>query len=259
MDISVEHIDLLLESLSGKTGQSRDHHGFGMMSDIIDRSEISRRYLYDNLARGVSEAVAKKKKSINVQVHKLDILAQFLGYENFQRFVAGIEQPVSPVLKSMTGNYYSYVRRNARNGVIYRSPVTIFEADDKIMYTLRGPVWSYSGELSVSNGCLFVLLKSNGDKSFYHIYKIGQRQQPRVLQGIFSGVSTAFDPIGGRVVLIRDDANDFDSMTNQELSLTSLKNSRGVFERRLRSYFVDYKENNLRIKNVVSYELDDLE
>jgi hypothetical protein len=259
MDISIEHIERLLETLSRKTGQSRDHHGFGIMSDMIDRPEISRRYLYDNLSRGVSDATSRKKGTINLQIHKLDIIAQFLGFENFKRFVSGVEQPLSPVLKSMVGRYYSYVRRNAKNGVIYRSPVKISEADERIMYTLRGPLWDYTGEISLSNGCLFVLLESQSEKSFYHVYKIGKREQPIVLQGIFSGVSTAFDPIGGRVVLIRDEAIAFDKMTNHEFSLDSLRKSEVAFEQKLFTYFSNYGDNNLRIKNVVSYELDDLE
>jgi hypothetical protein len=121
-----------------------------------------------------------------------------------------------------------------------------------------GPSWTYEGDLKIKHGCLFVLLVSPEYKSFYHIYKIGTRREPKVIQGIFSGVSTVFDPIGGRAVLLKVN-QPFSALKNQAFKYEELIQSPMPENQRLAAYFKDYSKNNLSINKVVSFGIEDLE
>jgi hypothetical protein len=89
------------------------------------------------------------------------------------------------------------------------------------------------------------------------VYKIGQREKPQVLQGIFSGVSTGFDPIGGRVVLVRA-TEVYGEMTHDTLEVSRLLKSKDRVEVALAEYFEAYGDNNLQIKRVVTFGVEDL-
>lgn len=103
---------------------------------------------------------------------------------------------------------------------------------------------------------MFILMKSESGKQLHHVYKIGIREKPQVLQGIFSGVSTTFEPIGGRVVLVAA-REPFVKLEGKELTPMELKKS-GDLGTRLARYFESYDGNNLRINPVVSFGENDL-
>jgi len=255
MEVKVQHIDRLLELLGEKTGQPLDHRGFAEMAGQI--KGIGEKYLYENLYRKNENAKKKGEAMITMQSTKGDLLAQFLGSKSFRLFVEKLEKRIDPVLLSCVGSYCSYVRRNSEIGVIFCSPVQIFERDGKMWYELRGPTWSFVGELELKNGCLFVLMKATGGKEMHHVYRIGTRERPKVLQGVFSGVSTAFDPIGGRTVLVKMDGK-FSELKNEELDIKNLKKSKSLIYRRLAEYFMKYEDNNLSTKKIVNYNVEDL-
>lgn len=183
MKAKTSHIELLLEMLSKKTNQPLDLTGFGEMSGMMD-SEISQKYLYENLYR--KKEIAKKNSldTISVQPSKLDLIAKYLKYDSYRLLSQQWETPLNKILLSCLGNYYNYVRRNSEAGAIYCSPVKIEEVDGKVWFELKGPRWNYKGELSMENGCLFVLMKAEGGKSIHHVYRIGTRENPNVLQGM---------------------------------------------------------------------------
>jgi hypothetical protein len=258
MDVKIHHIDQLLAALSRKTNRPQDTKGFDEISDLMDDIEISGRYLYRYLYLRVEAARKKNIKIISCKPLKLDKLANFLTPGiTFLEWCSRADRPLNNELVSCIGNYYCYVRRNAEEGTLMRSPVQIFERDNGVHFKLRGPRWTYEGGAHLKNGCLFILMHASGGKEIHHVYKLGKREKPLVLQGVFSGVSTVFEPIGGRTVLIRTE-EDFTKLKNLELSIADMKRSQDKEQRRLAEYFLSYTSNNLKINPVTTFTLDDL-
>jgi hypothetical protein len=256
MEVGIHTIAKLLEALALQTGQSLDHKGFGVMSERVG-GLVSQRYLYDSLYLKLEKSREAGLLHMNLQPAKLDEVSRFLGYESFQAFCRSQDIQQDPVLLGCVGVYYCYVRRNDSAGVVLRSPARLHIVDGRVRFDLQGPKWHYSGLVSIRHGCLFVLLESAGGKAFHHVYKIGQREKPQVLQGIFSGVSTGFDPIGGRVVLVRS-TEVYGEMTHDTLEVSRLRKSKDPVEVALAEYFETYGDNNLQIKRVVTFGVEDL-
>lgn len=259
MEAKIAHLDKLMEMLAEKTKQPLTQKGYERMSDALGGEHLIRKaYLYDNISREKRTARARGEEEINLQISKLDLIAKFIGYSSYRQFTEQIDTPLDPVLLGCAGNYYSYVRRNDGQGVVLQSPVQINEGDGKIWFELKGPSWIYKGEVKMVHGCLFILMESEGGKIIHHIYKIGIRKKPRVLQGIFSGVSTTFDPIGGRAILIRSE-DKFNRMTNEALAIEALKVSDDGVLRSVGSYFSEREGNNLSINSVgMTFDINDL-
>lgn len=255
MAAHIFHLDELIRLLSVKTGHPVDTKGLKEMSEAAGLKE---KYLYEYIVRKKEKARKVGDSTISVQSSKLDTLAKFLGHKNYNAFTLALDKPIHPVLLSLIGNYYSYVRRNDAQGIILRSPVHIYEYQSKIIFELAGPMRLYVGEVHLMHGCLFILMCEPDGKQIHHVYKIGTRQQPDVLQGIFSGVSTTFDPIGGRTLLVRCEAS-FKELTRKSASLAEFRRSEDKIEQRISSYFEDYSCNNLQIKRVITFEESDLE
>jgi len=104
---------------------------------------------------------------------------------------------------------------------------------------------------------LFILMKSSSGKEFHHVYRIGKREEPALLRGMFTGVSTSFDVIGGRTVLIRQKEN-FSKLRIAQLDMSDLRKSESLEDRRLAEYFEVFEKNNLRIAGTPYFSLDDL-
>lgn len=253
MKIKVRHLQRLLSLLSEKTREPLDRAGLRNMAAQI--GGISEDYLYKKIFYEIRDLTMEDELSLRDA--QLNSVAKFLGYKSIIAAVAAADNPADEQLQSLVGNYYVYVRQNSIKGLVFQSPVEIKQAEGSFVLRLKGPSWTYEGEMKIRHGCLFVLLVSPEYKSFYHIYKIGTRRDPKVIQGIFSGVSTAFDPIGGRSVLIKV-KEPFSALRNQAYSATELSDSlpEGSI---LADYFRDYSKNNLSINKVVSFGLEDLE
>jgi hypothetical protein len=213
-------------------------------------------------ARGVNPKYLKYDlyagKNNNPREAKLDQIALAIGKTSYRSFVEILEAEQDPVLQSMAGEYYCYVRMNLTAGKVLRSPVKISTAKGQLSYLLKGGRLNYSGDLKKVEGCLFVLMRSgDGTKSFYHIYRIGTMPKPKVLQGIFSGVSTDFNPIGGRALLFRT-RESFESLRAKKIDLQTLKKSKRPEERRIAEYFANKQENNITIKRPYTFSAEDL-
>lgn len=254
MKIKVRHLHRLLLLLSEKTREPLDRAGLRNMAAGIDG--ISEDYLYKKIFHEIREL--DREEYLSLRDAQLNSVARFLGYRAVPALITALEAPIDDQLLSLVGDYYIYVRQNSSKGLVFQSPVEIRESEGKFILRLKGPSWTYEGDLSIKHGCLFVLLASPEHKSFYHIYKIGTRREPRVIQGIFSGVSTAFDPIGGRAVLIKVKA-PFSTLNNQAFTVEQLSSSENNDQKTLAGYFRDYSQNNLSINKVVGFEIEDLE
>jgi hypothetical protein len=256
MEVRVHYIAQLLEELAVRTGQSMDHKGFAVMSERVGGA-VSQKYLYETLYRKMVKVRNTDVENLNLQPAKLDQVARFLGFASFQAFCERQDMDADSVLLGCAGTYYCYVRRNDSLGIVLRSPARLFIVDGRVKFELQGPKWLYSGKVSIRHGCLFVLLEADGGKAFHHVYKVGQREWPQVLQGIFSGVSTGFDPIGGRVVLVRV-VEQFDLLTHATLEVAKLKQSEDDLAVALAKYFEVYEQNNLCVNRVVTFGVEDL-
>ncbi|MEO1052174.1 MAG: hypothetical protein AAFX87_16195 [Bacteroidota bacterium] len=260
-EIPINYIDIIFEMLSEKTGQPLDGAGFEKISEAINprvagdlgKREIDKRYLQEKMFKRSLKAKEKGVSFIRIQANKIDPIVQFLGFNNYLSFQNAQERPADRQLKSLIGTYFSYLRMNQKEGAIFRSPVEIYEMGTKVMLKLVGPERIYKGELSIENGCLFFVIKGDGGKQFHHVYRIGIADRPKVMQGVFSGVSSSFEPIGGRVVLIRDD-RELKYMQNLKISLTEPSEEFND----LIHYFKDYSKNNLRINRVITLDVEDL-
>lgn len=254
MKIKVLHLHRLLAALSEKTREPLDRAGLRNMAAEI--GGISEDYLYKKIFYEIRDL--DQHHELSLRDAQLNSVARFLGFKNILALVAAFENPLDEQLQSLVGNYYIYVRQNSSKGLVFQSPVEIKQAEGNFVLRLKGPSWTYEGNMSIKHGCLFVLLVSPEFKSFYHIYKIGTRREPKVIQGIFSGVSTAFDPIGGRSVLIKV-REPFSTLKNQAFSAAELMNAGFPEGKILASYFRDYSKNNLSINKVVSFGIEDLD
>lgn len=260
MQLKIVHGFKLLDELTKATKQSLDGTGFRKMAELIEEKigeDISDRFLRETLFEKLNENKKKGVVSVSFRPYKLDKIAEYLGYDNLHHFISRNESMSHPILSGCTGVYYCYIRRNTDKGVILVSPVIIFEKDGEIFFELRGPDRNYMGEVRFANNCLFILMKAKNGKQFHHVYQIGQREKPELLQGIFSGVSTSFDPIGGRVVLKRVKGK-YESLSNSSTEVKQMKKSKSLEARRIAEYFEKYEENNLKIKRSITFGLDDL-
>jgi len=252
MKVKIKHLRVMLEELCKKADQPNDLKGLQIIAEEIGLKDL---YLYK-----IQNRIEKKRndqEELKFHGKLLDKIAKFLKFKNFRTFVDGLERGLESQLISCEGSYYSYVRRNAVVGVLFRSPVRIWTEVNNVRFELRGPSLVYQGTIQLRHGCLFIQMESKEGKAFYHVYKIGKRESPKVLQGTFSGVSTAFDPIGGRAILMRVD-EPYNSLENAALKITDIKKSKSLNERRLADYFKDYANNNVSPNKSYSFDLSDL-
>jgi len=255
VEVKITTLQKMLDVITEKEGQPQDRYGLKVSADNI--KGLSTYYLYRTIYKGIEEAKKEKRETLILQPIHLDKIAKYLGYKNTADLIDRLSPAINPLLLTCEGNYYCYLRRNSEDAYILRSPVQIERKQGEMIFTLQGPVRKYSGTISIGNGCLFVLILHEDGKQFHHIYQLGQHKTPQVLQGIFSGVSTVFSPIGGRTVLIRTD-EEYETLKNKEIEISTLHNSRQLQDRRLAEYFEHYDKNNLNIKRVNTFRIDDL-
>ena len=242
----------LIEAIAEAAREDLSFKGFQEMELKVGGS-VGEKYLY----KKYNEVEKKPDGMISIQSSKLDDILQFLGFADLESFQYAIENPIHELLGSCAGNWLSYVRQNSHNGILYVSPVRIYREQGKMLYELSGPHQGYLGELKLQNEVLYALFEGSTGKQFHHVYKLGSRHSPNVLQGTFSGASTSGEPIAGRTVLIRQKAA-FEELKGERLKIKDLLSSESEDLQRLGQYFESFEKNNLRIERVDSYEVDDL-
>lgn len=254
MEVEVKHLEVLLEQLKEKTKQPLDTRGFEVMEELTG---IKQKYIYESIVLRIRDAKKLKKQTVNLHETKLDQLTKYLGFNSFRSFARKSDAPPDGVLAAATGTYYSIVRRNDGPAMLLFSPVLIEEDSGTFYYTLKGPVRTFKGKLTFVNGCLFVLMREPKGKQVHHIYNIGQSIAPEILQGVFSAVTTNFEPIGGRTVLLKTNGQ-FEALIPFQLSQKEYAKSRDLGSKEIAAYFKDFSKNNLKLNRVVTYTKDDL-
>jgi hypothetical protein len=250
MKLTAEQARRLLQEVAHKSGHLLEYANRDNIADAIGK-DVPGDYIYKLYRRVVN---AQDEDLIGVHQHHVNAMLQHLGFKSISEWLNTIQE--DPVLSALKGNYYCYVRRNSEDTVVLRSPVRISKNGGQYFFELRGPSWTYKGVMTSSDGSVFVLMRSESGKQIHHVYRIGKARRPKVLQGIFSGVSTTFEPIGGRVVLAAVD-EPFEKLKNKELRPVDLKKDKGLGAR-LARYFEKYEKNNLRINPPMGFNDGDL-
>ena len=78
-----------------------------------------------------------------------------MGWGNFKTFVER-SNLIDPVLESLAGDYYCYIRMQLEEGKVLRSPVKILTNGGGMSYHLQGGRLDYSWRYKKS-GRLFIL------------------------------------------------------------------------------------------------------
>jgi hypothetical protein len=249
----VGHLNILLDTALKKSGVGRSGKGFEKLAEDIGNG-IKESYLQKKIYHEIKDA--PKDHNVPLREEYLDIIAGYIGFVSYRTFVESLSAPPNPVLATCVGNYYSFIRMNNRKTtVILRSPARIFKGTNGFEIELKGKENIFRGEITLRDSCLFATLHSPIGKTIHHIYKVGANKSPKVLQGIFCAVTSMFDPIGGRVVLMRTN-QDFEEMSIGEITeATSTKNKdiKTLFE-----YLKNFSENNLSISPATSCTIRDL-
>lgn len=259
MQFESAHLMRLLDLLADATGQTLDGSGFRSMSEALQEfrefPETSARYLSEKLYQRLQRT---EESVIRLQRDKVEKLCHFLGYQSFKEYSTQQFSPIDQRLQGCLGNWYSVVRCNSGRPDLLISPVRIFQKDHKVYLKLKGKHRVFLGELRLKGGCLFCLLDTGSNKELHLSFKIGMEIHPHVLQGTFSGVSSAEDPIGGRELLLRMEDNDFQDLENMKLNIEAARQSGDAKMNAVANYFQNYSSNNLKISNVSTFDLADL-
>lgn len=253
MKIKVKYLHRLIDELVRKHNVINEKKG---LEDIADKIGITTTYIYKKIANPVDKL--KQNDSIGLRDGIVKKLLKDIGFETIRSFCEFVDSPVSRQASSLIGVYYCYVRRNTNESMLLRSPVHIFEKDKKICLLLKGGRTEYFGTVKVAHGILTIFIENKEGKFFNHVYRIGNMESPNVLQGIFSGVTSTLDPIGGRVVLERR-KEKFTDLKTASIDINDEKQNASKSEKVLGRYFAKYSDNNLRVKKSTSFDLSDLE
>jgi hypothetical protein len=213
-------------------------------------------YIYRSIRVRVNTAKLEDA-TFEVIEKNLDAISKVCGYETFLDFILSTQKTIAPVLAACAGTWYSYVRCNSGKEYILRAPVLIYE-EKKIMYMkLQGPNRIYTGELSAEGDSLFCLLKSDQVKRIHMVLKTGLVLSPKVLQGVFTGLSAGGDPIAGREILIKQE-NAFKDLRPDRIQLRKWLDSASEEEHAVAEYFSRDENTIVKAGQSSSFDLDDL-
>lgn len=239
MAVKAKVVIRLLSELADKVSVDLDYGGFGIMEEYLENG-ITQKYL-DDTYRKAKRALERKQVNTGSRAAKLSEIAKGLGYKNFHDFEYTTSRPVNPLLKNCVGVWWSMVR-GSKGDSVFKSPVKIrISEDQEVLIAMQGRENKFKGRVQLSAGCLFCTLDSGKGKKLNIILKANVSEHARVLQGIFSGVSSTGEPIGGRELFVRETQLKFDEMKWAELPLPN-----DPLDHRISAYFSDVYRNCIR-------------
>lgn len=257
-DYRPEEILNLLEQVAKCAGQTLVHSRFPEISAIVKektKATFADNYLYKHVYAKARNAPPAQLIRLNDE--HIEMLISFLGLESFEEFRRSGNQPVDPALLNCVGNWYSFVRCNSGEDHVLRSPVEIWLHRKSVRMRLKGKVREFQGDVNLEGGCIYCLLSSGKNKTLHLVFAVGVAQQPEVLQGVFSGMSSAGDPICGREVLIRAD-KPFGELKNDRVAISQLIGSDDVMQNQIGKYFQNRTGNILKAGQASTFDISDL-
>lgn len=263
MECNRHDIVKFLNCIAGVTGLNLVHTDFRDMQERLSElyakanapakmTPLSDEYLYRKLFRPTErgEEILKLNPAI------LNNIAQAIGFKSYAHFLKVSDPMSNPTIQNSIGVWYSYVRCNSGQPYVYRAPVKIFEEKREVLMEMKGPVRKFSGHVHAMGECLRCNLLSE-NKSISLVLKAGIAAQPKVLQGVFAGVSTAGDPIAGREILIRQDA-EYDTLENERILIDNLIADDDRERKSVGTYFYNKESNIIKGGRASTFGLDDL-
>lgn len=250
----------LLNAIAEETNHTLAHADIEQIyDDIKDRDPVllsmSADYIYRKLYLHVRDAIPKRNTTIRLNKSYIEALARALGYKTYQDFLNEKHPDRKEALVKCIGNWYSYVRCNSGKPDVLVAPVRIYPEGKKICVELKGSERLFSGIAKLNESCLYCFLESDRSKNLHIVLKVGVSINPEVLQGVFSGISSAGDPIAGREVFIRQEQK-FDLMKPRKFRIADAESKE---EKAVAAYFNKKEKNILKGGIASSFILEDLD
>lgn len=233
------------------------------VSDLImiaglkcDKEEIGKmdRYIED----AKQESAKNQGKPVKFIPHRAEIIAKLIGFDSFDAFKNQFFTPISNQLKELCGIYYSVVRHNSEP-VLLCSKVEIKLEDGKLTCAVYSLNRIFTGEIIELGDNIYIhLISDDKRKAIQWIYKIGASLSPKMLKGVYAGISSGNDPIAGRVILVRwQDDKPFPFEKGLQVDASGRDKPDFVWDEVI-SYFSDYSKNVIKIVGVSSFGRSDL-
>lgn len=261
MGYKAGEIKELLKRVASATGTRLEFAYFPIMYDKIQdamgRLPFSDEYLYKRIYLAVKDA--KDDAEIKLNTGRIETIANFLGYDSYDAFAKEINTTPDPILHNCIGTWCSYVRSASGSAEVIASPVRIYAEKHKVFMTLKTSSTVFTGELRYKGNTLYCLLESGASRNIYFVFKVGFAYQPRVLQGIFSGLDDGGDPVAGREVLIRQEEMEFGKEPTKKMRITTLmRDAQNEELKAIAAYFKDRHANLLKAGKTKMFDINDL-
>ncbi len=252
----------LLDAMAAEAGYKLLNANYPLIHEKMKewrgkKSFFAEEYLYKKVLLRARNAEDKGGGILILKDEYVEIIAEYAGFESYSDFLQQKVRTISPMLENCEGKWYSYVRCNSGDMFVLISPVQIYQQKKQMCVEMKGPSRTFKGELRIEGSCIHTLVESGEGKSIHIVLKIGISKHPRVLQGIFSGMSSGGDPIAGRELFVRQPIG-IDSLEPKKIKISSLLNSPDEEERMIGIYFSDMPGNILKGGPASTFELSDL-
>jgi hypothetical protein len=262
MKCKATEIMRLLEALAKETGTTLTRDSFVEMYEVMKLKNEklpfnSWDYLYRKLFLQAKNA--SKNSMISVSSTNIAAIVKFLKYSDYEQFSRDEHPERNPVLQNCLGKWLSCVRCNSGSSHVLISPVIITAKGKEIRMELNGPVRLFEGIARLNGSCLFCMLQSGNEKNLHLVFKVGLSNEPEILKGVFSGLSSGGDPIAGREILIRHSEENSLPFKNQRIKIKALIDSEDENQRLIGKYFNDRSKNILSGGKASTFGWEDLE
>lgn len=265
MEVALKTVETLLTMVVEKGGVPFDRIGLLELPGLINKTlssnskPLSKRYLYDTVFLSIQKAQKTASTYIQLERASLNTLSEYLGYKNIDEFRTIINPRMPQQAFALEGNWYSIVRCNSGLPYVMISPVKITASEEETQIILRGPHRFFKGKLSWLAGCISSVLTAEDGKMQHLVFRVGLSKKPKLLQGVFSGVSTSGVPIAGKGLLFRSYEKDFEGMNNYKLKIReNMDHSPTNIPGKLLHYFQNYNQTYLKIGDTSTFDIGDL-
>lgn len=241
MKCRVKTLELLLTKAAQKTNKALNHADLAEMTAEINAEVLegrlkgvtmSEKYIYDTIYRPFNKM--EENDYLNLNKKYVDTIARYAGYENYNAIETSTSTSATSKLKQQDeviercgGTWKSYVRTNSGRSELLVAPLHILQENGKTIIKMKGENnVVYDSDLSLKGGCLRCLLdgREKDDRQIYMVMKLGVAKNPKVLLGIFAGMSNGEMPIGGREVWVKqEDDIAFQNLNHQVLNMEADK------------------------------------
>lgn len=262
MECNSGDIMILLEKVAKKAGHIVVNTQFPLihekMKEACGQPFFGEQYLYKAMYLEARKLEEQGGGMLTLKDEYLEIIARYAGYENYLHFVKSLRYELPEALMNCKGEWYSYVRCNSGEMEVLVSPLRIYDKMNQVFMEMKGATRDFNGEIKMERDSLYCLLESREGKNIHLVLKIGVAKKPKVLQGVFSGLSSGGDPIAGREVLVKQEGMEFEKMKNDKLKISALINSKIEEEQIIGAYFSDKERNILKGGQASTFDLSDL-